>query len=64
MPKKLTYFFTRNVPSSKGLRGTWPDRQGTGKAACASVACSAFALAGMLDPVLEYYNILENILEY
>jgi len=31
----------------------WPDRQGTGRAAFASVACSAFALAGMLDPMGE-----------
>lgn len=56
----------RNVGEASGLQGRelhqgaamgsspvpWPDRQGTGKAACASDACSVAALAGLhLDPM-------------
>ena len=34
----------------ESMKLTWPDRQGTDKAVCVVVACSAFALAGVLDP--------------
>ena len=37
-------------PDIESMKLTWPDRQGTDKAVCVVVACSAFALAGVLDP--------------